>query len=348
MSIPKLKDIAAATGVHEMTVSRALRNVGRMRPETRQRVAEAARRLGYRPNAAASAMRTGRTGCIVMLSSPLRQSSHVSPDAMAAVMDAIAARGGYLVQASLPGNVDIADASTLPCVLRRQMAEGLLLHHTPDEPDRIADFLCRADLPAIWMNHKRHGNAIYPDDAGASAKVTEHLLALGHRRIAFVRLEREGDLPPRIEHYSVADRIAGYERTMRQAGLRPDVQVFTHRWDQWDEPVEARLQPLATVFCDPARCPTAVITHRDGPVMLSLLLQLGLRVPDDVSMVSFTACPSHAVEQVVSWVPLPFEEIGRKAVAMLYRLIEGGRIEIPAAVVPYGTIASLHTVKRIG
>ena len=48
MSIPKLKDIAAATGVHEMTVSRALRNVGRMRQETRQRVLEAALKLGAR------------------------------------------------------------------------------------------------------------------------------------------------------------------------------------------------------------------------------------------------------------------------------------------------------------
>ena len=67
MAIPKLKDIAVATGVHEMTVSRALRNVGRMRPETRQRVLDVARTMGYRPNAAAAAMRTGHTGCIAMI-----------------------------------------------------------------------------------------------------------------------------------------------------------------------------------------------------------------------------------------------------------------------------------------
>ena len=347
MSIPKLKDIAAATGVHEMTVSRALRNVGRMRPETRQRVLDAARKMGYRPNAAAAAMRTGRTGCIAMISSPRPQASHLTPDAMAGIIEAVATHGGYLAHAALPGNVDVSDAGALPRVLSRHMAEGLLLNYTHDEPLQFEAFLQRNGLPAVWMNYKRRCNAVYPDDCGAARKVTEQLISLGHKRIAFVRLVRESDIHFYAEHYSVADRVAGYETAMRQAGLRSDVLVFSRHWDQWDESIEARLQPLAKVFHDKARRPTAVITYRDGPVMMGLLQKLGVQVPEDVTMVSFSSYSAQAVEQMLSWVPIPFDRMGPMAVDMLYHLIDSGKREMPSVSLPYGEIASLHTVRKL-
>lgn len=347
MAIPKLKDIAAATGVHEMTVSRALRNVGRMRPETRQRVLEAARKIGYRPNAAAAAMRTGRTGCIAMVSSPIPQASHLAPSGLASIIEAVAGHNAYLAHAALPGNVDVADAATLPRLLARHMAEGLLVNYTHDEPPNFEEFLARNGLPAVWMNHKRRTNAVYPDDFGAARKVTEQLLALGHRRVAFVRLVRENDIHVHAEHYSVADRVAGYEAAMRQAGLRPDVLVFTRHWDQWEEPVETRLQPLAKVFRDPARRPTATVVYRDGPILVGLLEKLGLQVPHDVSVVTFTAYAIRSVEQIASWVPIPFERMGATAVEMLFQLIESGRQEIPSVCLPYGEIASLHTVRKL-
>ena len=348
MAIPKLRDIAVATGVHEMTVSRALRNVGRMRPETRQRVLDAARKMGYRPNAAAAAMRTGRTGCIAMISGPRLQVSHLTPSAMAVIIDAVTSHGGYLAHAAVPDPVDVADAATLPRLLGRHMAEGLLLNYTHDEPPQFEEFLQRNALPAVWMNHKRRLNAVYPDDFGAARKVTEQLLALGHKRIAFVRLVRETDMHLHAEHYSVVDRIAGYESAMRQAGLRPDVLVFSRHWDQWEAPIESRLKPLAKVFRDPVRRPTAVIIYNDGPVLLALLQKLDLRVPEDVTMVSFSSFATHAVEQMLSCVPIPFDTLGRMATDMLFQMIESGQKEAPAISLPYGEIASLHTVRKIG
>ncbi len=342
MAISKLKDVAAATGLHKMTVSRALRNVGRMRPETRQRVLDAACKLGYRPNAAAAAMRTGRTGCIALFSSMRPQASHLPLPALAAILEAVAGNGGFLAHAALPGRADAADAARLPWLLSRHMAEGVLLNCTQAAPPHFEEFLRRTGLPAVWMNHKRSANAVYPDDAGAARKATAQLLALGHTRIAFVRPERASG------HYSVADRAAGYEAAMRQAGLQPDVLALARGWDQWDKPIASRLGPLAGVLGDPARRPTAVITGSDGPVMLGLLHGLGLRVPDDVSLVSFSGSASHAVEQMVSRVLIPFEAMGRKAVEMLFRMIESGTRDLPAIALPYGEIASLHTVRKLG
>jgi len=112
--------------------------------------------------------------------------------------------------------------------------------------------------------------------------------------------------------------------------------------------VASRLQSLAEVFCDPARRPTAVITYGDGPVLLGLLQQLGVRAPEDVSLVSFSAFAANAAEQLPSWVSIPGEAMGVKAVEMLFQLIESGQKEAPAISLPYGEIASLHTVRKIG
>ena len=347
MAIPKLKDIAVATGVHEMTVSRALRNVGRMRPETRQRVLEAARAMGYRPNAAAAAMRTGRTGCIAMICGPRRHSSCLTPQAMSAIIDAVASHGGYLAHAAVPNHADVADAATLPNLLRRHMAEGVLLSDTHDAPAQFDDFFLRNGLPAVWMNHKRDHNAVYPDDFGAVRKVTGQLIALGHRRIAIVRLVRESAGGQPAEHGCTADRVAGYEAAMRQAGLVPDAPVFDRHWDQWHQPAAVRLQQLARVFQDPDRRPTAVITCSDGPVLLGQLQLLNVRVPEEISLVSFSTHAAHTVEQMVSLVPVPFDVMGQKAADMLFEMIESGQKERPAISLPYGEIASMHTVRNL-
>ena len=350
MSIPKLKDLAAAAGVHEMTASRALRNVGRMRPETRQRVLDAARLMGYRPNAAAAAMRTGRTGCIALISdSRLRDFAQLSPTVLPAIVEAVTRHGGYLVHAVISGPADSAGgATTLPLLLSRRMVEGALLDCSPDASAPLEDFLQRNGLPAVWINRPRRCNAVCPDDAGAAQKVTEQLLALGHRRIAFVRLTRGNEAALHAAHDRVADGAAGYETAMRRAGLTPDALEFAGCWDRWNEPVASRLQPLAEVFCNLARRPTAAIASCDGPVLLGLLQQLGVRAPEDVSLVSFSAFAAHAAEQLPSWVSIPVEAMGSKAVEMLFQLIESGQQEIPAIRLPYGEIASMHTVRRIG
>jgi LacI family transcriptional regulator len=347
MATPKLKDIAAATGVHEMTVSRALRNVGRMRQETRQRVLEAAEKLGYRPNAAAAAMRTGHTGCIALLSGTNRQAPCLSDCSVASIMEAVASRGGYLAHARLPECAGGADESRLPGLLSRQLAEGVLLNDLQTAGSPVEEFLSRNRLPLVVLNQKRSTNAVYPDDFGAARRVTEQLLSLGHKRIVFVRMLHEADGKTPGAHYSATDRAAGYETAMRQAGLSPNVTVVSYRWEQWPEPADTRMRSLLRMFRDAKTRPSAVIVCRDGPVLMGLLQHHGVRIPEDVSMVSFSGQTAQVSEQMVSFVPVPTAEMGRTAVAMLYKLIETGVKALPSLDIPYGEIASLHTVRKL-
>jgi DNA-binding LacI/PurR family transcriptional regulator len=90
-----------------------------------------------------------------------------------------------------------------------------------------------------------------------------------------------------------------------------------------------------------------VIVYRDGSVLMGLLQNLGIRIPEDVSIVSFSGYATHVAEQMVSWVPVPFEEMGRAAVAIVHKMIDSGTKQLPAQDVPYGEIASLHTVRKL-
>lgn len=347
MSVSRLKDLAAATGLHEMTVSRALRDVGRMRPETRQRVLEAARRMDYRPNAAAAAMRTGTTGCIAMLSGaqPGRRSPSCSLQSV--LVDAVSMRGCFLACATIAVQLDFTDASRLPAILGRRMAEGVLLDDTLESSPGLEGFLQRNRLPAVWLNQRRRVNAVCPDDAGAAGRVVAQLRALGHRRIAFVRMVPAADVLNDAASGGAAACLSGYEAAMCAADSAPEVLTFTGGWDSWSASQTERLRALIAVFRNPAHRPTAVITYHDGPILLALLQKIGVRVPEEISLVSFASPVPAPVEQLVSWVPVPMEEVGRRGVGMLFQLLDAGQMEAAAICLPYGEIASMHTVRKL-
>ena len=162
---PSLKDIAAAAGVHAMTVSRALRNTGRMRAATRQRVVEAAQKLGYRPHAAATAMRTGHSGCIVLVSDPLQPALRLGDETLGGMVETAEAHGAYLALARFP--VSRAGV-TLPAILRRRLAEGVLLNDASDQAAARIALLRGMGLPVVWFARQQSGNAGVVDEAGGA------------------------------------------------------------------------------------------------------------------------------------------------------------------------------------
>jgi LacI family transcriptional regulator len=213
-------EIAARLGYSQQTVSDVLRRgrkYDRYSEETRRRIEEAAAELGYRPNAAAQAMNSGRFNAVGVLMSRHFHQSAVHGEMLRGIHDALDQRGLHLT-ITFVDDTQLTSDEKLPQVLRRAMVDGLLLNYTHGIPQVMAELIERHRLPAVWVNSKQKQNCVYIDDEGGAAEATRRLLARGHQRIAYCDLTAGLETADEI-HYSRVDRFRGYQHAMRRARL---------------------------------------------------------------------------------------------------------------------------------
>ena len=326
--------IARECGLSQPTVSHILGNrADRYSPVTRKRVIEAAERLGYRPNVAARATRSGRFDNIALLLSSTGSSVSTLPPALLCGIDAaLAERNRRLTVARLP-EARLTDDAFVPRILTEYHADGLLIDYTHQIPPAMIELIERHDLPAIWLNVKRDYDCVHPDDEAAGYQATRHLLEQGHTRIAYLDYSHPLHLGPDL-HYSATDRRAGYARAMSEAG-RPD-QVIA----RGSGPIPYRERRAFTRdWLAQSDRPTAVVCYGNdvaGVVMLAVA-EHGLRIPDDLSLVSIG--DDQMVQSVgipVTLMSVPQSPMGRQAVAVLHAMIEDHRCQGTAPVaVPF-------------
>jgi LacI family transcriptional regulator len=218
-------------------------------------------------------------------------------------------------------------------ILLDQRMDGCLVLSRLREP--LTSLLQQSGLPAALVNADSDQPLpiVLADDYGGARDSARHLIALGHERIVFLL----GDQPP---HYSVTNRTAGYRDAMDAAGLTQHVRIVNgeHRPAPGDAPlnsvhhalsgksvhaIDALVRELAAA--DPARRPTAVIayTHYLAIRLLQRAWEAGLRVPDDLSVTTFTnVFPVEDVIPPLTTVALPTEAMGRVAAEMVLEQIE--------------------------
>jgi DNA-binding LacI/PurR family transcriptional regulator len=296
-----IKDVAAAAGVSQSTVSRALTMPELVSPVTRARVQAAARALGYEPNRAARGLITGRTGNLGL----------VVPD-LANPLFAAVVKGVQSAARAADYSVFIADTdedATAELGLVRALAkqvDGIVLcsPRTPDEELAGAG----ADTPVVLMNRRVPGYpGITVDNADGMRQAIEHLAALGHRRIAYVAGPRSS--------WSNRERERGLRETAAAVGV--DLVHLGHFPPRFDGGVAAADLALA---CGA----TAVVAYNDI-VALGLLSRLGARgipVPDRISVLGCDDIPMSAMTHpALTTVSVPQHEAGRAAVALLLALL---------------------------
>ncbi len=323
-----LKEIGKQCGVSVCTVSQILnRTSDRYSRDTQERVLACAAKLGYRPNAFARATRRKGFGAVLLLRAQDVSRSYLPRLLLDAVEDAVRARDWHLLTARA-SDAELNDDKRLPSFLQQHLADGILLNYHQDIPSGLPDMLQKYRMPTVWMNCRAEYDTVYPDDLGGGRLVTEELLKLGHRRIAYV----DQQLPAsRAIHYSRADRCDGYVAAMEAAGLTPQVVA---------EPAAgvSRLEHLVAVLSAVDR-PTAVIgysTPTADSVAYAALLAGGLRVPDDLSIASFDSYPrsSHA-GPLHSCALIPWREVGHTAVDLLVKRIKRPGRRLKARVPDY-------------
>ncbi len=336
-----IKEIAKHTGLSIPTVGNVLgRGAARYSAETRRRVQEAAKELGYRPNSSARSMRQGRIGCAALVLSRAHAEvlSHIPAGLVDGLDDELAAHNMHLAVSRL-SDEQLSTADIVPKVLREYMADGMIVNYTHVIPGPLLELIHAHHTPAVFLNAKLDVDCVYPDDRGGAEMATRALLERGHRRIAFLHMaeplslyasEKFEDVWPML-HYSVAERTAGYRATMEAAGLVARV-VYADRLVRQPDSVGVCRELLTG-----GQRPTAIISYSEHQTASAMVAAagLGLSVPGDVVLVEF--CPQRrslaGVE--IPNIAVPTREMGRRAVQMLMKKLGNGGQNCEPVRVPY-------------
>ena len=328
-----IQDVAELAEVNFSTVSRAFSGRGTVAETTRQRILDAAESIGYRPSMAARSTRMGRSGIIGMLSSCDPSLSVVAPAFLAGLSEALHARGLCLLSDILDGAEPRGKpASHPPRILREHGVDGLLINYAFKMAPASRRLLETSKLPSVWINQDRPFNCVRPNDHGAAVLGTQSLLSGGHLRLCYV------DEAPRPNpvHYSHTARREGYERAMAEAGLEP--RVFTPDPMPPSGAYPLRLNFMLDQYCRLLRGagrPGAVLCSGGGRVMLAAACRVGLRVPDDLAVLTFDNDPGADTRVAVDRLLVPYRAMGLAAAYELNALIGGSDRQRPAVVLPF-------------
>jgi LacI family transcriptional regulator len=304
--------VAVAAGVSQSTTSRALRGQGYVAVAVKERVLKAAARLGYVPDVLARHLRQQVSRSIGLLVSDLRNSFYAD---LAAGASRAAKKAGFTVM--LIDDRLVAEEETEASEAFASMrVAGVVI--TPLSA-RVSQYLLHQQIPVVEVDRQFAAetcDAVVVDNRVAAAKLTEHLIALGHRRIAL--------LVDETYWTTGRERVRGYEQALTDAGipLDPTMKVSAG----WD--VDAA-RAAAIGLLQGAVPPTAVFAANNvlAEGVWRATTDLGLRVPDELSVVSFDEAPwMTMVSPNVTTVRQDGVALGEAAVV---RLLE--RIEAPSS-----------------
>ncbi|AXE39904.1 LacI family DNA-binding transcriptional regulator [Acidipropionibacterium virtanenii] len=323
-------DVAGRAGVSGQTVSRVANGMDNVEPATRERVLDAMRELGYRPNKAARALRSGHFGTIGVTAFNLR--THGNVRTLSAIVDA-AGEQGYsvtLVPVARPTRSAILHAFD---ELLDQAVDGVIPMIEIPLSDST-DLTIPPGLPVVVVSSGAATGAfpfVDNDQKGGSRALMDHLIGLGHREIRF--------LGGPVDSYPGRQREEVWRESLAGAGLEMPP-VMRGDWTPEDGYIAGREVSRESGV-------TAVVVANDQMALgvLRALHEAGLRVPEDVSVVGF----DDIGEAASFWPPLTtvhqnFEDVGRRAVAMLLDEIRGkgtgdaaGPVVIPTSLVVRGS-----------
>ena len=312
---PRLDDVAADVGVSTASVSLVLRGVAGPSAETRERVLEAAARLGYRADRAASLLARRRThllGVPVVLRDAFRAE-------LAEEVQVAADERGYAVALSAitPGH----DEERVVETLLDLRCEALLLLSPELSPAALAALGARVPVVVVGRRVAPEGvDVVRVDDEQGVAQAVDHLVESGHRTVVHVD---GGDAP------MAADRRAGFLTAAGRHGLAASVLRGGND--------EASGAAPARALLDAGPLPTAVVAANDRSAigLLDVFLRAGVRVPGDVSVVGYDdSALSRLAHLDLTTVSQEAGEQARRAVAAAVERLDAGRCEPTEVVLP--------------
>ena len=309
-----IRDVARQAGVSLSTVSQVLNGrPGYASATTRDRVLEVARELGYRPNALARGLVTSRTGTLGLVITDITRAFFTQ---VVGSIEQVASQQGYSVLLACADGIQ-PEQTAIETFLDKRVDGIICMSSTVETSTEHIFQVTRLGIPLVVINRPLHTselNQIAWDDVEIGRRATEHLIGLGHRRIAHVSGLHDAE-----GRRSAADRITGYQQALAAAGIPHDPSLIVEgRYDY-----QAAFAACGRLF-DRPNPPTAVFAASDSMAVaiVNALHRRGLRVPDDVSVVGANDDQFAVhVEPPLTTVRLPVTTAGRRAAELILRAI---------------------------
>lgn len=310
-----IRDVARLSGVSPATVSRVINGRPEVSEAVRQKVLQVAAEHGYTATRSqpTSAVHSGLVGVTL----PLIHHSYFS-EILAGVSEALYENGIPLVLCPTLHEHD--REVTLLQRLRYGTTDGAILI-LPEESHEELDGLREQGYPFVIVDPRLQPDESVPTVSAShlsgAREATEHLIKLGHRRIAAITGPRGW--------IATEERLRGYRGALGEAGIAPDPVLHVESDFNHDGGHRATAALLAL-----PKPPTAIFAFNDMLAIgaLQAARQHGLRIPEDISVVGFDdTSEASIVHPTLTTVRQPLAEMGRLAVAQLVRLLQSQRIE---------------------
>ncbi len=324
-----LQTVADRVGVSRMTVSNAFSRPDQLSAELRRRILAAADELGYvGPDPAARALARGTTGAVGVLmkdSVGAAFDDDVATGFFAAVAGELAPTGLALTLLPSNGSADLVPARDIAM-------DGALVYSCAGDSPAL-QWLIKRKLPLVFVEQPPVAGAdsVVLDDQGGAGAAAEHLLGLGHRHLGLLTIawSRPAGImaDPRLagDGYVSTERVAGWLDVIEAAGARVTA-VQTHTNSERDA------YDGALLMLDRDDRPTGVLCFSDLMAwgVIHAAHDLGLRVPEDVSVVGFDDSPlASRIRPALTTIRQDAAAKGRAAASALTAAIERARTDEP-------------------
>jgi LacI family fructose operon transcriptional repressor len=302
-----IKEVAQAAGVSIATVSRVLTSQPNVRPEVRERVMQAVKKLDYRPNLIARSLRSQQTKTIGLLVSDIRNPFFTAISRM--VEDTAYEQGFSVVLCNTDENPE--KESLYLNLMHDENVAGIILSPTRQTIDNFQSLNLAFPIVIIDRSIKNSNvDSVLLDNVTAAYQLTNHLIENGYKRISAIFDEASS---------TAIERRQGYEEALQAHKLNSDMR-----------PVK-RIQPrfeagynVATELLDSPNPPEAILTGNSllGAGALTAIQEHKLIIPDQIALVSFDDTTwASLVQPALTVIDQPTSEIGKIATELLLQRI---------------------------
>jgi LacI family transcriptional regulator len=308
-----LEQLAKVAGVSVSTVSRALNNSQHtVNEETRQRILDLAKELGYRPNLVARSLKTERTHAIGIIIDDI--ASPFGPAITRGIQDYLKEYGYFSVLINGDWNPEV-ETQAVHDLISRSIDGIIFVESWLREANPTLDL---ANKPYVFVHRLFGGvlhNSVGVDELHGVRLAIQHLAALGHRRIAYINGPRGW--------YAAEQRLIGYRQAISEYDIPFDPElVLEGNWEMQSA------YPAARRFLELQKRPTAIFAANDLMALGAIyaVQEAGLRVPEDIAVVGYDDREIASLSQpTLTSVRMPCYEMGEASAKLLLHLLEKHR-----------------------